>query len=248
MSSFTRWPVQEGSLLFRNRKTGGTRRLEIANLTLERQSGALPLGVAMKAAYDRKDVFLRGRYRFAERFARPRERLVFRTGPEGRPNRCVGRRPAARSTGGKAAPYRSPHNGSPSGWYAPGWPVHRKRTAPPKDASRVLSDVTVAFRRTARLGSKDRVGHPGIADAPYRFKAGQGAYFRSRRAAWRWGRPGATAGGGDYQAHLQVDAPDQTPATIKTSLKIDQMNAELMLKELGLRDTLGGRAGYPGRT
>ncbi len=47
------------------------------------------------------------------------------------------------------------------------------------------------------------------------------------------------AGGGDYQAHLKIDAQAKPPR-VKANLKINQMNAGLMLKELGLRNMMEG--------
>jgi uncharacterized protein involved in outer membrane biogenesis len=52
--------IRDGTLRYQNDKTGKTTRLEIAKLTLERQGGALPLRMAMEAAYDRKTFSLEG--------------------------------------------------------------------------------------------------------------------------------------------------------------------------------------------
>ena len=52
--------IRDGALLYRNDKTRETTRLDIPELTLERQGGTLPLKMVMKANYDRQSFSLEG--------------------------------------------------------------------------------------------------------------------------------------------------------------------------------------------
>ena len=231
--------IQEGTLLFRNDKTGKTTRLDIAKLTLARQGGALPFKMAMEAAYDRKTFSLEGDIGLLDDLFDSQKdwpfELALKTDDTdlsvtGRLQLPPGERPPhieAKITGSRLdlRPWLAHSSGSEKG-------------TPPKNPGRVFPTTPLPFDTLQGMDLQVELDIQELLTPHIALKQVK-APIRIQDGRLEVGPARATAGGGDYQAHLQIDART-TPPTIKNSLKIDQMNAELMLKELGLRDIMEG--------
>jgi uncharacterized protein involved in outer membrane biogenesis len=229
--------IRDGTLLYRNDQTGKTTRLNIAKLTLQRQGGALPLKMAMEAVFDQKAFSLDGNIGLMQDLIDPGKDWSFDLAAKadqtdltiaGRLQPQPGEKPPRLEA--KIAGARLD---------ARPWLTNAADDTPTaKNTDRVFPKTPLPFDvlRNLDLNVELDIGKlltPHIAldqvKAPVRVRDGRLEAGPAR----------ATAGGGDYQAHLQIDTLTKPP-TIKNSLKIDQMNAELMLKELGLHDMMEG--------
>jgi uncharacterized protein involved in outer membrane biogenesis len=229
--------VQDGTLLYRNDKTRKTTRLNIAKLTLQRQEGPLPLKMAMEAAYDRKTFSLEGGISWLHDLFDTQKDWSFDLAAKadqtdlsitGRMHQPSGEKPLrieAKISGTSldVRPWLTDSSG---------------KDTPPKNPKRVFPATPLPFDVLRDMDLEVELDiqellTPHIAlhqvKAPIQIQDGRLEVGPAR----------ATAGGGDYQAHVQIDTQTKPP-TIKNSLKIDQMNAELMLKELGLGDIMEG--------
>jgi len=229
--------IRDGTLRYRNDRTGKSTRLDIAKLTLERQGGAFPLEMAMEAAYDRKTFSLEGGIGLLHDLLDPGKDWAFELAVKadqtdltiaGRLQTQPGEKPRrleAKVTGSRldVRPWLTDASGdSPT-------PQATNRVFPTTPLPfGVLRDMDLQVELDIQQLLTPRIALQQIR-APIKIQDGRLEAGPAR----------ATAGGGDFQAHLQIDAHAKPPK-IKNNLKIDQMNAELMLKQLGLSDIMEG--------
>ena len=234
---FRKVDIQSGALLFRNRKTGATPRLAITRLTLERQAGNLPLKMALEATYERRRFSLAGGIGSLED--------LFDAGKDWPFDLAVKADQTNLSVAGRLhlppgeKPLRLQADITGSRLDVRPWLTNSpKKDTPPKNSQRVFSKAPLPFGALRNMDLQVELDIQELLSPRIALKGLKGP-IRIQDGRLDVGPARATAGGGDYQTHLQIDAHVK-PARIKTSLKIDQMNAELMLKELGLQDIMEG--------
>ena len=124
--------------------------------------------------------------------------------------------------------------------YAPGLPMLKPSPPPPlkraPDAS--FSDAPLPFAILNNLDLQAEIDIKKVL-LPHIALNNVQTGMRIDGGRFEAGPMRALAGGGDYQAHLKIDAQAKPP-TVKANLKINQMNAGSMLKDLGLSNMMEG--------
>jgi len=229
--------IQDGTLIIRNRKTGKAARITIAKLTLEQQGGTLPFKAELEGSYEKKTFSLKGSIGLLRDLFDPGKDWGFNlTAKADRTDLTIAGR-LHQQPGAKPLRLEAQITGSRLDvrpWLAgsPG------KGTPPRDPKRVFPTTPLPFDALHVMDLRVELNIQELLTPHIALKQVK-APIQIQDGRLEAGPAKATAGGGDYQAHLQIDTRTKPPK-IKSNLKIDQMNAEQMLKELGLSDIMEG--------
>ena len=229
--------IRDGALLYRNDATKQITRFDIAELTLERQGGTLPFKMAMKANYDRKSFSLEGDIGLLEDLFDPDKDWPFELALKADQTDLLFKGRLHLPAGEKPPRLQADITGSRLD-VRPWLTTSLEKDTPHRNSQRVFSKEMLPFDALQSIDLQVELKIQELLTPRIALKGFQ-TPIRIQNGRLDAGPVRATTGGGDYQAHVQIDSHAK-PARIKTSLKIDQMNAELMLKELGLRDIMEG--------
>jgi uncharacterized protein involved in outer membrane biogenesis len=229
--------IQDGNLVLHDRKTGETNGIEIALLTLDRQDGPLPLKIALKGGYNKKGIALEGGISLLSDLLTPSKDWSFDLAIK-----------AEKSEVTLAGRLQRPSSGAPPRLEAtikgPRLDVRPWLSdAPEADAivqktNRVFPDTPLPFDLLHGLELQADIDIQELL-MPHMALQNVKTPIQIKEGRLDLGPARAIAGGGDYQAHFKIDAHAKPPK-MKTTLKINQMNAGLMLKELGLDNMMEG--------
>lgn len=229
--------IQDGDLMLHDRQTGKINAIKITELTLERQDGPLPLKIALKGGYNKNEIALEGGISLLNDLLTPSKDWAFDLAIKAEQSEVtlVGR-------------LQRPPGDTPNRWEVslkgPQLDIRPwLRDAPEADANgqktnRVFSNTPLPFDL---LHDLDLQADIDIQELLMPHMALQNVKTPIRIEAGRLdlGPAAATAGGGDYQAHFKIDAQAKPPRMM-ADIRINQMNAGLMLKELGLQNMMEG--------
>jgi len=229
--------IQDGDLILHDLKTGETNAIKITELTLERQDGPLPLKIALKGGYNKKEIALEGGISLLGDLLTPSKDWSF--------DLAITAEESEVTLTGRLQ--RSPGD-APNRWEAslkgPRLDIRPWLTDAPaagadgQKTNRVFSNTPLPFDLLHDLDLQADIDiqellmpHMALQNfkTPIRIEAGR----------LDLGPASATAGGGDYQAHFKVDGQAKPPG-MTIDIKINQMNAGVMLKELGLQNMMDG--------
>lgn len=230
--------IKDGKLRIVNHHTGDATTLTIGDFVLEKQSGSLPLKITLEAAYNETAFSLKGDIDlFGDLFYTAKDwafDLAFKA--EQSEVTLAGR---LQRPWGDAPPRLEATVKGPQLDVRPWLATPKDLPAPArKNTGRVFSDAPLPFEIFHNFNLQadieiEELLLPHIALNKVKTTlCNEGGRFEAGPAR-------AVAGGGDYQAHLKIDAQAKHPR-MKADLKIDQMNAGLMLKELGRQNVLEG--------
>jgi len=230
--------IEDGQLIFQNHRTGGTAHLDLKELTLENKGGRLPLKWKVDGAYKQKTFSLEGGSNFFHEIFYTDKDWSFDLTLKAEHSEVTlaGRlqRPSGEKPPRLEATLKGPQlDVRPWLADAPDAPAPAR-----KSISRVFSDAPLPFGIFHLLDLQadieiEELLLPHIALNKIK------TTLRIEGGRFEAGPARAIAGGGDYQAHLKIDARAKPPK-VNANLKINQMNAGLMLKELGLNNMMEG--------
>ena len=229
--------IQDGNLVLHNRKTGETNAIKITELTLERQDGPLPLKIALKGGYIKKGIALEGGISLLSDLLTPSKDWSFDLAIKAERSEVTlaGRlqRPSGDAPPRLEATIRGPRL-DVRPWLS---------DAPEADAivqetNRVFPDTPLPFDLLHGLELQADIDIQELL-MPHMALQNVKTPIQIKEGRLDLGPVRAIAGGGDYQAHFKIDAQVNLPK-VKATLKIDQMNAGLMLQELGLSNMMDG--------
>ena len=230
--------IKDGKLRILNHHTGDATTLTIGDFVLEKQWGSLPLKITLEGAYNEAAFSLEGDINlFGDLFYTAKDwafDLAFKA--EQSEVTLAGRlqRPS-----GDAPPRLEATVKGPQLDVRPWLATPKDAPAPArKNRGRVFSDAPLPFEIFHDFNLQADIEIEELLLPHIALQQGQN-HVANRGAGFEAGPARAVAGGGDYQAHLKIDAQAKPPR-IKADLKIDQMNAGLMLKELGRPNVMEG--------
>lgn len=230
--------VKDGQLRILNHHTGDATTLTIGDLVLEKRWGSLPLEITLEAVYNETAFSLKGDIDlFGDLFYTSKDwtfDLAFKA--EQSEVTLAGRlqRPS-----GDAPPRLEATVKGPQLDVRPWLDVSdAERPAAPPNAGRVFSDGPLPLEMLHKLDLQADIGIEKLL-LPHIALNNVKTTLRIDGGRFEAGPARAVAGGGDYLAHFKIDAKAKPPR-MTADLKIDQMNAGLMLKELGLQNVMEG--------
>lgn len=229
--------IQDGQLRLVNYHTGASTNLHIDNFVLEKESGPLPLKTALKGRYNEKAFSLEGRISYFMDLFLTSKDWVFDLAIKD-----------AQSEVTLAGRLQRPSDDKPN-------TLEATLKGPQLDVRPWLSDAPeggAAVQKTNRVFPTTPLPFDILHDLelqadidiqellmPHMALQNVKTPIQIKEGRLDLGTATATAGGGDYQAHLKIDAQAKPPR-VKAALKIDQMNAGLMLQELDLSNMMEG--------
>ena len=229
--------IKDGQLHLVNHHTGASTNLHIGNFVLEEESGPLPLKTALKGTYNERAFSLEGRISFFMD--------LFFTSKDWAFDLAIKDEQSEVTLAGRL---QRPSGDAPSRWEAslkgPQLDVRPWLSGSPEaggnvqKTNRVFPDTPLPFDILHDLELQADIDIQELL-MPHMALQNVKTPIQIKEGRLDLGPARANAGGGDYQAHFKIDA-QATPPRVKAALKIDQMNAELMLEELGLRNMMEG--------
>lgn len=229
--------IKDGQLRLLNHHTGESTSLHIGNFVLEKQSGPLPLKTSLEGTYNERAFYLEGRISFFIDLFFTAKDWAFDLAIKDEQNELTiaGRlqRPSGDAPHRIEATLKSPQL-DVRPWLAdpPEAGSNVKRT------NRVFPNTPLPFDILHDLELQADIDIQKLL-MPHMALQNVKTPIQIKEGRLDLGPAQAVAGGGDYQAHLRIDARAKSPK-IKANLKINQMNAGLMLKELGLSNMMEG--------
>jgi uncharacterized protein involved in outer membrane biogenesis len=229
--------IQDGNLILHDLKTGETNRIQITTLTLDRQAGPLPLKIALEGGYNQAAIAVEGDISLFSDLLTTSKDWPFDLAIKGAQSELTLAGRLQRSSGD--APPR----------------LEATVKGPKLDVRPWLSDAPEADRnvqKTNRVFPNTPLPFDILHDLelqadmdiqeflmPHMALQNVKTPIHIKEGRLDLGPVRAIAGGGDYQAHLKIDARAKPPR-VKATLKIDQMNAGSMLQELDLSNMIEG--------
>ena len=230
--------IEDGKLRILNHHTGDATTLLIGNFVLERQWGSLPVKMALKGIYNEKAFSLEGNINlFSDLFYTSKDwAFDLAVKAEQSEVTLAGRlqRPSGEKPPRLEATVKGPRL-DVRPWLADeenGRPVAKKNTG------RVFSKAPLPFDIFHQLDLQADIEIEELLMPHIALKKVK-TTLRIDGGRFEAGPTQAVAGGGDYQAHLKIDAQAKPPK-VTANVQINQMNAGLMLKELGLNNMMEG--------
>ncbi len=230
--------IRDANLIFHDLNTGKTNGIEITMLSLDRQAGPLPLKIKLKGGYNQTAIALEGGISlFSDLLTRSKD-WAFDLAIKSAQSELILSGQLQRPSGD--APPRL--NATVKGpqldvrpWLAD---TEAEPSSTQKSTGRVFSDAPLPFAILRNLDLQADIDIKKVL-LPHIALNNVQTTVRIDGGRFEAGPARANAGGGDYQAHFNIDAQAKPPK-VKADLKINQMNAGLMLKELGLSDMVEG--------
>ena len=229
--------IQDGSLILHDLKTGEINRIQITTLTLDRKAGPLPLKIALEGGYNQAAIAVEGDISLFSDLLTTSKDWAFDLAIKSAQSELTLAGRLQRSSGD--APPR----------------LEATVKGPKLDVRPWLSDAPEAdlnVQKTNRVFPNTPLPFDILHDLelqadmdiqeflmPHMALQNVKTPIQIKEGRLDLGPARANAGGGDYQAHLKIDARAKPPG-VKAALKINQMNTELMLKELGLSNMIEG--------
>jgi uncharacterized protein involved in outer membrane biogenesis len=231
--------IQDGDLVFHDLKTGETNGIQIAALTLDRQAGPpLPLKIVMEGRYHKTAIAVEGGISLLGDLLTTSKDWAFDLAIKGAQSQLTLAGRLQRPSGDAAPRLQATVKGPQLDvrpWLAD---AEADPAASQKSTGRVFADTPLPL---AILHSLDLQAAIDIQKVllPHMALNNVQSAVRIDGGRLEAGTARAIAGGGDCRAHFKIDAHAKPPK-VTANLKINQMNAGLMLKELGLSDMLEG--------
>jgi len=230
--------IRDANLIFHDLKTGKTNGIGITKLTLNRQAGPLPLKIVLEGGYNQTAITVEGGISLLSNLLATSKDWAFDLAVKYAQSELTlaGRlqRPSGDTPPRVEATVKGPQL-DVRPWLAD---AETEPAATQKSTGRVFSDAPLPF---AILNNLDLQADIDIKKVLLPHIALNNVQTRMRIDGGRFeaGPARALAGGGDYHAHFKIDAQAKPP-TVKANLIINQMNAGLMLKDLGLSNLMEG--------
>jgi uncharacterized protein involved in outer membrane biogenesis len=230
--------IEDGKLILLDHRTGNATRLSFKELTLEKHWGRLPLKWQVEGAYNEKTFSLEGESSSLHDLVTTDKDWVFDLAFKAKQTEVTLAGRLQRPSGEKPPRLEATVKGSQLDvrpWLAV---EETGRPSDKKNTGRVFSKAPLPFDIFHQLDLQadieiEELLMPHIALNKVK------TTLRIDGGRFEAGPAQAVAGGGDYQAHLKIDAQAKPPKVI-ANLKINQMNVGLMLKELGLDNMMEG--------
>jgi uncharacterized protein involved in outer membrane biogenesis len=230
--------IRDANLIFHDLKTRKTNGIEITKLTLNRQAGPLPLKMEMKGGYNQTAITVEGGISLFSDLLTTSKDWAFDLAVKGAQSELTlaGRlqRPSGDAPPRLEATVKGPQL-DVRPWLAD---TEAEPAAAQRNTRRVFSDAPLPFGLFHQLDLQADIEIDKLL-LPYIALNKVKTTLRIDGSRFEAGPAQAVAGGGDYQAHLIIDAKAKPPKVI-ANWKINQMNAGLMLKELGLSNMMEG--------
>ena len=230
--------IKDGQLRILNHPTGDATTLHIGDFVLEKQRGSLPLKMKLKGAYNETAFSLEGDINLFRDLLYTSKDWAFDLAFKAKQTEVTlaGRlqRPS-----GDAPPRLEVAVNGPQLDVRP-WLVASQDAPAPvkKNTDRVFSDAPLPLEILHKLDLQADIEIEELL-LPHIALNKVKTTLRIDGGRFEAGPARAVAGGGDYLAHFKIDAQAKPPR-MTADLKIAQMNAGLMLKELGQSNVMEG--------
>jgi uncharacterized protein involved in outer membrane biogenesis len=229
--------IQDGNLVLHDLKTGETNGIEITLLTLDRQKGPLPLKIAMEGGYNKTAIAMEGGISLFSDLLTTSKDWDFDLDVKSAQSELTlaGRlqRPS-----GDAPPRLEATVKGPKLDVRPWLSDSPEADSNVQKKNRVFPNTPLPFDILHDLELQADIDIQELL-MPHMALQNVKTPIQIKKGRLDLGPARANAGGGDYQAHFKIDAEAKLPK-VKATLKIDQMNAGLMLEELGLSNMMEG--------
>jgi AsmA family protein len=229
--------IKDGQLRLLNHHTGASTSLHIGNFVLEKKSGPLPLKTALEGTYNERAFSLEGRISFfIDLFFTSRDWDFDLALKDKRSELTLAgrlQRPAGDAPHRLEATLKGPQL-DVRPWLA----GPQETDAIVKKTARVFPNTPLPFDILHDLELQVDIDIQKLL-MPHLALQNVKAPIQIKEGRLDLGPAHAAAGSGDYDAQIKIDARAKSPA-VKATLKINQMNAGLMLKELGLSNMMEG--------
>ena len=230
--------IKDGQLRILNHPTGDATTLRIGDFVLEKQRGSLPLKMKLKGAYNETAFSLEGESSSLHDLVTTDKDWVFDLAVKAKQTEVTLAGRLQRPSGDAPPRLEVAVNGSQLDvrpWLA----TPKDAPAPArKNTGRVFSDAPLQLEALNKLDLQAEIDIQELL-LPHIALNKVKTTLRIEEGRFEAGPARAVAGGGDYQAHFKIDSRAKPPR-MKADLKIDQMNAGVMLKELDLQNVMEG--------
>jgi hypothetical protein len=230
--------IQDGNLILNDLKTGETNSIQITTLTLDRQAGPMPLKISLEGGYNKTAIALEGGISLLSDLLTSSKDWAFELAIKAERSEVTLAGRLQRSSGDAPPRLEATVKGPQLDvrpWLAG---AETKPAAAQRNTGRVFSDDPLPFAILHNLDLQADIDIKKVL-LPHNALDNVQTAVRIDGGRLEVGPVRAIAGGGDYQARFKIDAHAKPPK-MKTTLKINQMNAGLMLKELGLDNMMEG--------
>ena len=230
--------IRDANLFFHDRKTGKTNGIAITQLTLDRQAGPLPLKMVLEGGYNQTAITVEGGISLFGDLLTTSKDWSFDLAVKGAQSELTLAGRLQQPSGDAPPRLEATVKGSQLDvrpWLAD---TETEPAATQKSTGRVFSDAPLPFAILINLDLQADIDIKKLLLPQIALDNFQ-TTVRIDGGRLEAGPARAKAGGGDYQAHFKIDAQAKPPRIV-ANLKINQMNAGLMLEELGLSTMMEG--------